>query len=335
LKIICERVEVNKKKFKKMNVSEVKNICSFISDKIELETKRIECNLLNKIQSMFEQKDKCETLQNDLTSSQNQLVDAHRQIEDLQKKVHDYEVRKQNSFKRGEDGENQMLQLLVQLFGTNALDTHMNAHSGDCIVQIPFKKDQFFCILFDRKNYDQIRLTRTQIDKAIYDANQHKVDAIIVVYNDLPKYAGDLFCLNDSDHGLLKLSGDFDPKKIYVCKMDALIPTIVQVLLHANVRSTNFTLPETVLQHIEPNLRERFENLEYILGWLDFKKIEVWSREFQTDFLRTKRLLQSMPKTESTKKLVEIFESHFAEKSSGNFVLEGTRKRKIECIDGE
>ena len=48
-------------------------------------------------------------------------------------------------------------------------------------------KISFSVFIFYRKNYDQIRLTRTQIDKAIYDANQHKVDAIIVVYNDLPK----------------------------------------------------------------------------------------------------------------------------------------------------
>ena len=85
------------------------------------------------------------------------LASKSREIE-LSESLHKYEVRANNSCLRGQDGEAQMMYVLAKMLPNYIQDTHLTAHSGDCIAEIPYKT-RSVKMIFDRKNYDEKTMT--------------------------------------------------------------------------------------------------------------------------------------------------------------------------------
>ena len=88
---------------------------------------------------------------------------------------------------------------------------------------------------------------------------------------------------------------------------------------------------EKMHENLATDLNEQFEYLQGIFDLIDSKKVNQWTREFQTFFLKSKRLVQIAP--EENQKLMDVFEKYFPEKPTGNFILDGRKKRKLEEID--
>ena len=249
-------------------------------------------------------------------------------------------MRANNSCLRGQAGEAQMMHVLAKMLPNYIQDTHLTAHSGDCIAEIPYNT-RTIKMIFDRKNYDEKTMTKVQIDKAIFDAKNKNAEIIVIVYNSLPKWAGDCTCLYDSDAGLLKMSGGFDPRKIFVCTIDSLPRAVIEAMIALDIprisrqstMSSEKLHDEEFHEDLATDLHERFEYLEGIFDLIDSKKINQWTREFQTLFLRSKRLVQIAPTDANNQKLIDVFEKFFPEKPTGNFILDGRKKRKLEEID--
>ena len=74
-------------------------------------------------------------------------------------------------------------------------------------------------------------------------------------------------------------------------------------------------------ENLATDLNEQFEYLQGILDLIDAKKINQWTREFQTFFLKSKRLVQIAPEEAKNQKLMDVFEKYFPEKPTGNFIL--------------
>ena len=212
----------------------------------------------------------------------------------------------------------------------------------DCIVDIPFSDAKDLRILFDRKNYGKEAFQKTHVDKAISDAQGTNADIIFLVYNELPQYAGEYMNLHKSHEGLLKMSGGFDPKKIYACTlaslykavMDALVEQANDNLKHSKPLPTNEEMAQAC-RKLVPEVTEYFEFMRDFYDLFAETKADKWTREVGLLFLRSKRFLQMPPFVEEKKELLEVFEKYFPEKSRGNFIFDGRKKRKLEMIDND
>ena len=288
-------------------------------------------------------KNKYELLKIELETCKTKLLASKSREIELSESLHKYEVRANNSCLRGQDGEAQMMYVLAKMLPNYIQDTHLTAHSGDCIAEIPYKT-RSVKMIFDRKNYDEKTMTKVQIDKAIFDAKKKNAEIIVIVYNSLPKWAGGCTCLYDSDAGLLKMSGGFDPRKIFVCTIESLPQAVIQAMIALDIPkiSCQNTMSleklkedEKMHENLATDLNEQFEYLQGILDLIDSKKINQWTREFQTFFLKSKRLVQIAPEEAKNQKLMDVFEKYFPEKPTGNFILDGRKKRKLEEIDND
>jgi len=283
-----------------------------------------------------------------------QLLTEKLQVSDqLNNKV--LELTEQNALlnarslvKIGQEGELQLLQILNNaLPWCSTIDTHDTAHSGDLVIDVPRAHDTIR-ILLDRKNYKAAFVSGEHLDTAIRDARcataklGKTVDAILLVYNNLPKKYGDGFC--EDLEVATKYQEPFHPNNVMAATIHNVVGAILKLathsIVHIETQEGSKRMQDFSLKYAQ-RMTNFFQESAPFWDLLNITKLKTAADEMQKGIVMTKRLAAAPPYQTEKKPILDAV-SIFEEGRKNEYILGGqlvakieasNKKRKIDQVD--